>query len=92
MMSKVYIYDDKELDLSDLVRVYPASVVDLDGDVSEMSLEWTEQNEDKVKVLRYVLVFDFTPQGDDKKVKTIYNFDTREDLIVELHKVAALFS
>ena len=91
-MNKIYTSKEGDLDLSTLVRVYPASVVDLDGDVSEMSLEWTEQNEDKVDVLRYVLVFDFTPHGQDEKVKTIYNFETREELIVELHKVAALFS
>ena len=90
-MRKIYKSKDGEIDLTNLTRLYPASVVDLDGDVSEMSLEWTELNGDKVKILRYVLVFDFTPQGDDKKIKTTINFDTKEKLIEELQKVASLF-
>ena len=89
---KIYKSKDGDVDLTNLTRVYPASVVELDGEVSEMSLEWTELNEDKVDVLRYILVFDFTPHGQDEKLKTTYNFDTIDDLIVELHKVAALFS
>lgn len=95
---KIYKSKDGDIDLTNLTRLYPASVVDLDGDVSEMSLEWTDMNGDKVKILRYVLVFDFTPQGDDaphgqeKKIKTTINFDTKEELIDELQKVALLFS
>jgi len=91
MNKKIYKYKNKELDLSELVRVYPASVVDLDGDVSEMSLEWTELNGDKVKILRYVLVFDFTQHGQEEKVKTIIDFDSLEELMQELQKVAILF-
>jgi len=91
MNKKIYKYKNKELDLSELVRVYPASVVDLDGDVSEMSLEWTKLNGDKVKILRYVLVFDFTQHGQEEKVKTIIDFDSLEELMQELQKVAILF-
>lgn len=89
---KIYKSKDGDLDLTNLTRLYPASVVDLDGDVSEMSLEWTDMNADKVNILRYVLVFDFTPQGDDIKIKTTINFDTKDELIAELEKVALLFS
>lgn len=89
---KIYKSKDGDIDLTNLTRLYPASVVDLDGDVSEMSLEWTDMNGDKVKILRYVLVFDFTPHGQEEKIKTIINFDTKEELIDELQKVAILFS
>ena len=88
----IYKYDDKELDLSKLIRLYPASVVELDGEISEMSLEWTQLNEDKVNILRYVLVFDFTPQAQEQKIKTTINFETKEALLAEMQKVAQLFS
>ncbi len=88
---KIYKSNNGNIDLTNLTRLYPASVVDLDGDVSEMSLEWTELNGDKVNILRYILVFDFTPHGEDDKVKTIVNFDTKDELIIELQKVALLF-
>jgi hypothetical protein len=84
------MYNTKEgdIDLSKLVRLYPASVVELNGDVAEMSLEWTDMNQDKVKVLNYVLVFDFTPQGQEEKVKTTLSFDTKDELILEMRKVS----
>lgn len=91
-MRKIYKTKEGDLDLTKLTRLYPASVVDLDGDVSEMSLEWTDMNGDKVKILGYVLVFDFTPHGQEEKIKTTINFDTKEELIDELQKVAVLFS
>ncbi|WP_373070459.1 hypothetical protein [Sulfurimonas sp.] len=84
----IYNTKDGELDLSKLTRLYPASVVELNGDVAEMSLEWTELNEDKVKVLNYVLVFDFTPQGQEEKIKTTLVFNTKDELIEEMQKVS----
>ena len=56
------IYKSKvaEIDLSKLTRLYPAAIVEMQGEVAEMSLEWMEMNEGKVKLNGYVLVFDFT--------------------------------
>ncbi|MCW9026784.1 MAG: hypothetical protein OQJ77_05660 [Thiovulaceae bacterium] len=84
------IYKTKEVDvdLSKLTRLYPASVVELNGDVAEMSLEWTDLNEDKVKVLRYILVFDFTPLNQEEKIKTTLSFNTKDELILEMQKVS----
>ncbi len=84
------IYKTKEgdVDLSKLTRLYPAAVVELGGDVAEMSLEWTDMNADKVRVLNYVLVFDFTPIGDEEKVKTTLRFSSKDDLIAEMQKVS----
>ena len=84
------IYKTKEgdVDLSKLTRLYPASVVELNGDVAEMSLEWTDLNEDKVKVLRYILVFDFTPFNQEEKIKTTLSFNTKDELILEMQKVS----
>lgn len=88
------IYKTKEgdVDLDKLTRLYPASVVELNGDVAEMSLEWTDLNKDKVKVLRYVLVFDLTPQGQEEKIKITLSFETKEELITEMQKVSEVLN
>ena len=86
------IYKSKEgdLDLSKITRLYPAVVVDMHGEVAEMSLEWMDMNEGKVKIVHYVLVFDFTPLNEDVKDRTTLVFESREDLIEEIQKVAVL--
>ena len=86
------IYKSKEgdLDLSKTTRLYPAVVVDMQGEIAEMSLEWEELYGDKVKIVHYVLVFDFTPLHEDVKERTTLVFETREALIEEIQKVAKL--
>lgn len=88
----IYSSKSRDIDLEKLVRLYPASVVELNGDVAEMSLEWTDLNADKVKVLNYVLVFDFTPQNQEEKVKTTLSFNTKDELILEMQKVAEVLN
>jgi hypothetical protein len=84
----IYATKEGDVDLEKLVRLYPACVVELDGDAAEMSLEWAELNEEKVNVLRYVLVFDLTPPSQEQKVKTTLSYETREELISEMQKVS----
>lgn len=88
------IYSSKggDIDLSQLVRLYPAVVVDMQGEVAEMSLEWIELYGDKVKVVHYVLVFDSTQNGDEEKNRVVLTFDTKEELINEMQEVAKLFN
>lgn len=81
-----------ELDLSKLKRLYPAAVVELDGDVAEMSLEWTDMNQDKVKIINYVLVFDFTPVDSEEKVKTTLLFKEKEELLNEMQRVSEVLN
>ena len=92
------IYKSKEgdLNLSKITRLYPAVVVDMQGEVAEMSLEWMEMNEEvvesgKIKVVHYVLVFDFTPISEDVKDRTTLVFETKEELMQEMQIVGALF-
>ncbi|QFR49034.1 hypothetical protein FJR48_04555 [Sulfurimonas lithotrophica] len=88
------IYKTKagDIDLDKLTRLYPASVVDLNGETAEMSLEWTDLNADKVKVLRYVLVFDSTPPNQEQKIRTALSFDTKDELILEMQKVSEVLN
>jgi len=86
------IYKSKEgdLDLSKITRLYPAVVVDSHGEVAEMSLEWMEMNEGKVKIVHYVLVFDFTPLNEDVKDRTTLVFENKKELMDEIQVVAKL--
>lgn len=87
------IYKSKagNIDLSKITRLYPAAVIDMYGEVAEMSLEWMEMNEDKVKLVNYVLVFDFTPLGSDEKNRTILEFASKEELIQTMTEVSQFF-
>ena len=92
------IYNSKEgdLDLSKITRLYPAVVVDMQGEIAEMSLEWIDMNAEvvesgKVKIVHFVLVFDFTPLNEDVKDRTTLIFKTRDELIDEIQVVAKFF-
>ncbi len=84
------VYKSKEgpLDLSKVRRLYPAVVVDMQGEQAEMSLEWEELYGDKVTLVHYVLVFDFTPLNEDIKERTILTFKTKQELIEEMQEVS----
>ena len=88
----IYKSNEGDLDLSKVTRLYPAVVVDMQGEVAEMSLEWEELYGDKVKIVHYVLVFDFTPLNEDVKDRTTLVFETKEALLEEIQKVAPLLN
>jgi hypothetical protein len=87
------IYKSKigDISLENLVRLYPAVVVDMHGEVAEMSLEWADLYGEKVKLLRYILVFDYTQPGDDIKNKKVLEFESKEELVVCMQEVAQFF-
>ncbi|MDQ7041965.1 MAG: hypothetical protein Q9M34_00385 [Sulfurimonas sp.] len=84
----IYKSSEGDLELDNITRLYPAVVVDMQGEIAEMSLEWEELYGDKVKIVHYVLVFDFTPLNEDVKDRTTLIFETREALIAEIQEVA----
>lgn len=81
----------KDMDLSKITRLYPAALIESDGETAEMSLEWMEMNEGKVKLLKYILVFDFTPHGSDEKNRTILDYKEKNELIIAMNEVANFF-
>ena len=81
----------KDMDLSKINRLYPAALIELDGEIAEMSLEWMEMNEGKVKLLKYILVFDFTPHGSEEKNRTILEYKQKEELIEAMNEIASYF-
>jgi hypothetical protein len=90
---KNMIYKSKigNIDLSKVTRLYPAAVVDAQGEVAEMSLEWADMNADKVKITAFVLVFDFTPPKEQVRDKKELRFETKEELIETMQEVAQFF-
>ena len=87
------IYKSKvgDIDLSKLIRLYPAAVVEMQGEVAEMSLEWMDMNEGKVNLKEFVLVFDFTPPKEEVKDRTVLSFETKDELIEAMTEVAQFF-
>ncbi len=87
------IYKSKigNIDLNNLTRLYPAGIVEFDGETAEMSLEWCEMNEGKVKINEFVLVFDFTPVHVEKKQKKVLHFATKDELMQTMTEVAQFF-
>ena len=88
------IYKSKQgdLDLTKVTRLYPAAVVDMQGEVAEMSLEWIDLYGDKVTLVHFVLVFDFTPPGEEKKQRVVFVHETKEELLNHMQEVAQLFN
>ena len=86
-----YEYNGELISLENLTRLYGAVVIDMQGEVAEMSLEWYELYGDKVKLLNYVLVFDYTPPGENVRDKKVLEFATQDELIDTMQEVAQFF-
>ena len=90
-MRMIYKSKEGDLDLDKITRLYPAVVVEMQGEMAEMSLEWMDMNEGKVNIVHYVLVFDFTPLNEDVKDRTTLVFETKDELVSEMQVVGSLF-
>ena len=77
-MSVTINFKNKEIDLTKIVRIYPAVVVEFEGEKSEMSLQWAEENMDKINIIEYVLNIDYTQNRD---VGDRFTFATQEELL-----------
>jgi len=87
----IYKRDGFSVDLETVVRIYPAVLVEHEGESSEMSLEWVDVYGSKVKILSFVLVFDNTKQGDEERHKQELHFDSKEELLEAMSEVATFF-
>jgi hypothetical protein len=87
----IFKYNNEEIRLDNLVRLYGAVVIDMQGEVAEMSLEWFDLYGEKVKLLHYALVFDYTPPGENVRDKKVLEFATKEELIETMQEVAQFF-
>jgi len=87
------IYKSKEGDISlnNLTRLYGAVVIDMQGEIAEMSLEWFDLYGDKVIMKSYVLVFDYTLPGENIRDKKVLEFETKEELLATMNEVAQFF-
>ncbi len=84
----IYKTSQGDVDLSKLTRLYPAAVVDMQGERAEMSLEWIDLYGDRIKLVHFVLVFDFTHPGEDEKIRTVLTFERKDALMAEIQEVA----
>ena len=87
----VYRFNDEEISLENLTRLYGAVVIDMQGEVAEMSLEWFDLYGDKVKLVQYVLVFDYALPGENVRDKKVLEFTSKDALIETMQEVAQFF-
>ncbi len=87
----IYKSTEGDISLENLTRLYGAAVIDMQGEIAEMSLEWFDLYGDKVKLINYVLVFDYTPPGENVRDKKVLEFATKEALIETMQEVAQFF-
>jgi len=87
----IYKSKDGEIDLSRVKMLYPAGIVNVNGEIAEMSLEWCDMNGDKVNITSYVLVFSFSEAQVEVKDKKILTFKTKDELIECMTEVAKFF-
>ena len=87
----LYNSKDGEIDISKVKMLYPAGIVDVNGEIAEMSLEWCDMNGDKVNITSYVLVFSFSEAREEVKDKKILTFQTKEELVECMTEVAQFF-
>lgn len=93
MAIKKMIYNSikGEINLARLTRLYPAALISMHGEIAEMSLEWIELYGDKVEILSFILVFDFTLAGEDVKDRTVLEFKTQQELQHAMKEVAQFY-
>ncbi len=88
----IYESQSKELDLEKCTRLYPAAVVEVGGEIAQMSLEWAELNKDKVPVKHYVLVFDFDPLSEIQVNRQELIYKTYDEFIIGMREVDAFIN
>ncbi len=72
---------DTEIEIKDIKNIYPSAVVSFnDSEKTPISLEWLEQNRDKVKVHYYAILILFK----DSSQKIEIYFDEYEEMINNL--------
>jgi len=87
----IYKSKDGDISLENLTRLYGAVVIDMQGEIAEMSLEWFDLYGDKVTFKSFVLVFDYTPAGEDVRDKKVLEFQTKDELVKTMSEVAQFF-
>jgi hypothetical protein len=87
----IYKSKDGDISLKNLTRLYAAVVIDMQGEVAEMSLEWFDLYGEKVKLVEYVLVFDYTPPSEDVRTRKVLKYETKDELIATMSEVAEFF-
>ena len=92
-MNKNMIYkaQGKEIDLTQITRLYPAATVDVHGEIAQVSLEWAKmEKKQEVPVSSYVLIFDIDPLGEvpNNRIELVYE---SEVLLIEGMKEVAKY-
>lgn len=86
----IYRYDNYEIDLAKVTRLYPAALISAGGESASVSLEWAQMKEGKIVLEAYVLICDFDPVGEVPINRVELRFETKEELFSVMNEIAVL--
>ncbi|BCD68094.1 hypothetical protein [Nitratiruptor sp. YY09-18] len=73
----------KDIDLSNIINIYPSIYIDHEGERTTISLEWYEENKESVSFVSFALILLFQ----DGSKKELF-FDTHQELLQAMHDIA----
>ena len=94
-MQKNMIYEaqGKQIDLTQITRLYPAATVDVHGEIAQVSLEWAKmEKKQEVPIASYVLIFDIDPLGEVPNNRIELEYASEAELIEAMKEVANYFA
>lgn len=87
----IYQSQGKTIELEHLTRLYPAVLIRVnEQEEAQVSLEWAKMKAEQITIKAYILVFDIDPLGDVPQNRVMLEFESEEDLIQEMKRVAPL--
>ncbi|MCX6061412.1 MAG: hypothetical protein NT103_04090 [Campylobacterales bacterium] len=86
----IYKYEQYEIDLTKVTRLYPAALISAGGESASVSLEWAQMKEDKILLEAYILICDFDPVGEVPVNRVEIKFETKEQLFLAMNDISIL--
>jgi len=88
----IYKAQGKEIDLTQITRLYPAATVNVHGEIAQVSLEWAKmEKKQDVPIASYVLIFDIDPLGEVPNNRIELAYESEALLIEGMKEVAKYF-
>ena len=81
----VISFEGKDIDLIDVIRIYTSVLIEYDGDVSDMSLQWVKEHFQQIKILEFRLNIDFSESSNKKKI--VLNYPNENELLDAVKKL-----
>ena len=92
MKNMIFESQGKQIDLTQITRLYPAATVAVQGELAQVSLEWANMEKKQVVPINsYVLIFDIDPLGEVPNNRIELTYESEAELIEAMKEVAQYF-